>query len=1069
VPALLDVVATPAHVAERLLRALDEGVAALAPNTLAWEPWLCGLAARWLPTVGRASAEVERLTLAAAVRAVLPRYDAAFGERADTVDAFARSLEVLRTHGVSAEVLLAAQQHTAADDAGTRARLGLLAAVLEEHTTRLDALGLVASASLEGRIAEAIEASQTSGQAPQEGATRLRLWHLQSLSPTRVRLLLALARQAGISGGRVEVQVACEPRRERLPLTLDRALRAFEADERSALEMSYGLRDADAAPVDAALAPWLLALAEGGRAHEPTRVLTPGSARRPVSMAEAEGPEEEARWVAAQVAALLDTGIGADDIAIVLRRADAATVARIGRCFDDAGVAWSPPAPGPAWLLDSALARALLGLPRALARGAMREDVLRLLAVLLGNGARGHELGPLWRVAQALRSWGIATLFDSELEARCDYQVARHNASPTTAASVKRLAELLWQQSKDGTVAEHCARLRGWVPRMGGEGRFYEESLAVVSQVAADPGASVILRALGRDEAALAACVALLDALPAMAAAAGRTGAISVGEFGELVLDLARVWRARDAQGGAGAVSVLEAHEAVGRSFAVVMLPGMVDGAFPAHRRDEALWGDAERAAVAKALGFPIERTGAREAETLLLLGALAAATERVYASAHRHDDAGRALAPSPFFGDLQRTSGAVVERLGRDPLARSQRVPPRGVERTLRALSGAARSRQGVAAPVLAALASAESRARIERARETYFARPEVEGDAHHGRIDHDAALVDALALPRWASASRPLDVTLLERVARCGYKAFAHYVLRIEERVDDNTALDDKQRGHLLHELVQVGAESLVATRGEDPDARWQAVEAALEEKFAEFSERLARLDLGLVEADYRAVRRQAEAWLQRRMGDPSWRMLETEIGFGPQSSWPSVVVTMPDGAEPVSLRGRIDGVERVGAVVRAVEFKSGRGDGYRRRLQDGALDTQFQLVVYAAAVERARRAGRLPSDCTTVDGVYVGFRDLAEHTLRDALGGDGRKRLPRYDVDALVADGAVGEGALGDAVRRVVGPLRAGRFEPRPRDCNFCQYRPLCRVESHDVMDDESDPSGTTEASP
>ncbi len=1066
---LLDVVATPAHVSERLLRALDGEVAALAPNTLPWAHFLQLLTTHLLPGRGIAPAQVERLTLAAAVRSVLPRYDAAYGERTDTVDAFARSLELLRAHGVTPDILGLALGHTLPDDAGTRGRLGLLTAVFAEHTERLEALGYIAGAALEAQLAEAVSEAQRQHRVPDWLPTHLRLWHLRVLGPTRVRLITSLARWLGAHGGQVKAHITCEPRRERLPLTLDRALRAFEAEDSAHLDVACGLRDEGAEPVRGPLGPWLIALAEGGRAHEATRVLSGHHGAGPVKMAEAEGPDEEARWVAAQVASLLDGGIGADTIAVVLRHADAPTVARLGRCLDDAGVAWSPPSGAPGWLLESPLARAFLGLPGLLARGANREEVLRALAILLGNGARGHELGPLWRVAQALRAWGIETLFDNELGTRCDYHVARHGASPTTAAAVKALGELLWQQSKDGTVVEHCARLRGWVPRFGGEGRFYEESRAVVSQVAADPGASVILRALGRDEAALAGCEALLEALPGMAAAAGRTGPISAGEFGELVLDLARVWSGAVTPPGAGGVSVLEAADVVGRSFSVVMLPGMVDGAFPAHREDEALWGDAERAAVGKALGFPIERTGSRESETVLLLGALAAATEGVYASAHRHDAAGRPMAPSPFLGDLQRTSGAVVERLGRDPLARSKRIPARGVERTLRALAGAALGPAGMSPSVRSALASAESRAAIERARELFFARPEVEANAHHGRIDHDHELVNALALPRWASASRPLDVTLLERVARCGYKAFAHYVLKIEERVDDTTALDDKQRGHLLHELVQVGAEALVASRGADPAERWQSVEAALEEKFAEFSERLSRLDLGLVEADYRTVRRQAEAWLTRRMHDPSWQMLETEVGFGPQSTWPSVVVTMPDGAEPVSLRGRIDGVERVGAVVRAVEFKSGRGDGYKKRLQDGALDTQFQLVVYAAAVERARRSGKLPADCTSVDGVYVGFRDLAEHTLRDALGSDGRKRLARYDVEALVSEGAAGEGALGEAVRRVVGPLREGRFEPRPRDCNFCQYRPLCRVESHDVTDEETEAPMPGEASP
>jgi ATP-dependent helicase/DNAse subunit B len=44
-------------------------------------------------------------------------------------------------------------------------------------------------------------------------------------------------------------------------------------------------------------------------------------------------------------------------------------------------------------------------------------------------------------------------------------------------------------------------------------------------------------------------------------------------------------------------------------------------------------------------------------------------------------------------------------------------------------------------------------------------------------------------------------------------------------------------------------------------------------------------------------------------------------------------------------------------------------------------------------------------------------------------------------------------------------VVAPLRAGRFEPRPRDCQFCQYRSLCRVEAHDEPHDDEGPTGTS----
>jgi ATP-dependent helicase/DNAse subunit B len=506
-------------------------------------------------------------------------------------------------------------------------------------------------------------------------------------------------------------------------------------------------------------------------------------------------------------------------------------------------------------------------------------------------------------------------------------------------------------------------------------------------------------------------------------------------------------------------VQVLAARDAVGRTFDAVVLPGLQDGGFPAHREDEALWDDAERMATGRALKAPIERSTTREDETLLLLGVLASATRAVALSCARHDAGGRVHTPSPFFGDLQRTAGVTVERVGSDPLARSRRLPPRGPERTLRAI--AARNAEAPAA-LRDAARSVAARTEVERVRHAFFSAPGNAGGPYTGRIDHDPALVERLGLARWAGVERPLDTTTLERAARCGFKAFALEVLHIEERHDVAETLDDKERGHLLHKLLESAQDALKESRGHDVGARWHAVCEALDEAGAEFSLKETQMDAGLLDADLRAVRRQVELWITRRLGDPdAWEMVGSEVAFGPNRAWPAVEVPMADGV-PVVIRGRIDGVERAGAALRVVEFKSGRGDGYRRRLQTGALDTQFQLVVYAAALERARREGAIEGAAGQVDGLYVGFRDLGEHGLREALARP-RRDAPALDVDALIAEGALGGGALGESVARVVEPLRRGHFEPRPRDCDFCQYRALCRVEAYDDDPDAREERG------
>jgi hypothetical protein len=1039
---LLDVVATPAHVTDRLLRAVSPGLSAIAPGTACWDDLLVRLTATLTPDRSVAPPEVERLALAAAVREVLPAYDPAYLERANTLDAFARTLDILRSQGADADTLEAARSATQDIDEGPRARLRCLAEVLRAHDARLAAQGLTAHAAVESHLARAIDVAREAKVSPSHYGLpdHLRLWHLSALPPARVALIVALARWLSAHRGRTEAHVLCEPRRMKLPLTLDRALRAMEAEEGAALELQFGLRDPSAEGPDGGLGAWILRVAEGAQVHE-----SASAAPAPVALSEAKGPDEEARWIAARVRRWIDEGITPRDIAVVFRRTGDETVATLGRCLDDAGVAWQDPRGRP--LLGSPLARAVLSLPRAVARGADREEVLRTLAVLQGNVARPGEPAP-WRVAAALRQMGAESLFDTELTARA--RIARKKgASGAVIAAIEGLARDLWDLAQDGTVTEHAARLTRWLHRAGGDGRFLEESRAVITAAGTDAGAQAILRALARDEAGLGATAELLRDLPALSVAAGRSGRVSVGEFSEMVLDLARVRQLDDPDRDAcDGVQILAAREAAGRCFAAVALPGMQDGGFPARREDEALWDDPERMAVGKAQKAPIERSASREDESLLLLSVLATATRAVAVSAARHDAGGRVHTPSPFFGDLQRTAGVTVERVGSDPLARSRRLPPCGPERTLRAAARA--HTDGVIHDP--ALTSVIARADVELRRQAFFAAPGQTGGPYTGRIDHDPALVARLELARWAGFDRPLDTTTLERAARCGFKAFALEVLKIEERHDTAETLDDKERGHLLHKLLEAAQDALKETRGQDTTARWQALTAALDEAGDEFSLKESQVHAGLLEADLRAIRRQVEQWLTRRLRDPdAWEMVASEIAFGPNRTWPPLVVPMETGA-PVVIRGRIDGIERSGGALRAVEFKSGRGDGYRRRLQEGALDTQFQLVVYAAALEGARRAGAIEGHAGQVDGLYVGFRDLGEHSLREALSRP-RAGRPLWDLDALVAEGALGGGALGESVKAVVAPLRSGHFEPRPRDCDFCQYRSLCRVEAFD----------------
>jgi hypothetical protein len=417
-----------------------------------------------------------------------------------------------------------------------------------------------------------------------------------------------------------------------------------------------------------------------------------------------------------------------------------------------------------------------------------------------------------------------------------------------------------------------------------------------------------------------------------------------------------------------------------------------------------------------------------------------------------RHDGSGRARPPSPFMVDARRVLDRAPAWVSHDPLALGTHLPPRGSERLARSL--AARNTDealtGVAPSLAGRVRSARARAEIERERADFFAGLRAEPGRFSGRIDHDPRALAAVGLAAYATTDSPLDVTSLERTARCGFKAFAQQVLKLQPEDLPSLALDPKERGHLLHALLEAGQLALKTASGRPRAVRWELAQRALDEAAERFARSLPHADPDLLRADTVAIRRKIDGFLEGRIdADARWTVVATEVGFGPKHPWPALEVAV-DGQQPIVLRGRIDGIEQLDGSVRAVEFKSGRGDGFRRRLRDGFLDTQFQLVVYAAALYRAVREGRVEATGVDVDGLYVGFRDQSEHGLREVLEATGRKGGPAIDVEQLVREGSRGDGMLGDAVRRAVLPVRQGVFGPRPRDCEFCNAHSLCRVE-------------------
>lgn len=1038
------VVGTDEHRRARLLQsALSEG-AAIAPATYSFDALVRALHRSLAPHVALAHPMIERAAAAVAARKVRG------GDGYARASSLVSALDVLRRNAVDGDALERSLAEVAPAEEGARKRLQALAEAARTVDERLESEGLVARASIEALLARAIDAMEpdealAAPVGPGPCALRVEVVG-HSFDQSRARLLLALSRALHKRGGTMQLRILVEPSRERWSVTLDRALKVIEDDEHSVIELELAMRSEQDAPCHPGLTAFAQAIAAGGRASD-----------APVHFAEAHGPDEGARWAVAMIERWIASGIDADEIAVIVRTGASDEVEPVLRALDEAGIRSRLDRECARGIERRGAATSIVSLARALAEGGDVERVTFALAALAGPHAiLGRSPTVLAHAARAVRA---KTVYDPKLEV-----LGRH-VSASTAQAAGALRDLVAPLGTEGTVEQHCARWTRFLRELRA-GQRHTEAARSLGSIAADndPTAKAMLRATAREERAIDSIERAIEQLPLRARRGGVAGTLDATSFCALLedaIDAAREALEGAPDAGASGVRVACAELVAGLSFRAAVVVGVEDGRFPAHSEDDALLGEVEKRAVQKSAGVLIARRGAKEDETQLFLAACSVATEQLALVGARHDSGGRALAPSPFMVDVRRVLDRAPLWLTHDPLARSKHVGARGAERLTRAWAGwpsrealarAAEGGESGSRALLDRVRSAVHRAEIERERTEFFAGQRAEPGRFSGRIDHDERALAALDLARYATTSWPLDVTSLERTARCAFKAFAQQVLKLEPEDLPSLALDAKERGHLLHELLEAGQKALHGTQGRPRPVRWERVQSALDQAGERFATTMPHADPDLLRADTVAIRRRIEGFLEGRMdADTRWSVVATEIAFGPEREWPALEVEV-DGDVPIVLRGRIDGVERMDESVRAVEFKSGRGDGFRKRLREGALDTQFQLVVYASALYRAVREGRVDATGVDVDGVYVGFRDQSEHGLRESLSKPtrGSAEAPVPDVDALVREGSQGKGALGEAIRRAVLPVRQGVFAPRPRDCDFCNAQSLCRIE-------------------
>jgi hypothetical protein len=483
-------------------------------------------------------------------------------------------------------------------------------------------------------------------------------------------------------------------------------------------------------------------------------------------------------------------------------------------------------------------------------------------------------------------------------------------------------------------------------------------------------------------------------------------------------------------------------HQARGRSFRVVFVPGLAERVVPQRPREDPLLLDEYRRQIGSELVGQDERG---RAERLLLKIAIGAAAERLYLSYPRLDvSEARARVPSFYALDVMRAiTGEVPDHrvlaaeaadeaganLGWPAPADADRAID-DLEHDLASLKPLLDSREPASvkghAHYLLGLNDALRRSVISR-----WARGRTAWSDSDGLIRISPSIAGPLHKHRLGA--RAYSLSALQRFSACPYQFLLATIYRLQpwEEPEPLVRMDPLTRGSLFHKVqaelyrtLEAGGRLPITPETVQSAAR--TLDEVLDRVAADYAERLVPAIERVWHDEIDDLRRDLGIWVRKLADVSPWRPQYFEFSFGlndegrdPRSLKDPVLV---DGR--FRLHGSVDLIEHRADldVLRVTDHKTGRNRSNPDLIVGGGA--VLQPVLYSAAIEQGlgRRvvAGRL-FYCTTAGGFVDHEIPINDYTL-----GQGLQVLS-------IVDRAVETGFLAAA--------------PAERACTWCDFRPVC----------------------
>ena len=486
-------------------------------------------------------------------------------------------------------------------------------------------------------------------------------------------------------------------------------------------------------------------------------------------------------------------------------------------------------------------------------------------------------------------------------------------------------------------------------------------------------------------------------------------------------------------------VQVLDAMTARGRTVRALFLIGMNEKLFPRYVREDPFLRDRQRVVLESTLGYKIDEKLAGHEEELLLFELLSrAATNRLYLSYQRADEAGRVMAPSSFISMAVRDPRFIAQQEERVPRRLTQRISEQPSIQDLlptEELAIGCLLQGHDALPVLDAVG--RDLPLVEQGLATLKT---IERESPElGPFD---GMVGAQAPVSSSAKERSFSPTSLERYATCPFQYFADKVLKLEPvRRIQEAHLPPLTLGTLVHESLRVSYERLLSLQWPDvllPDAK---VQSTVHESVAEtFASHAATQGTGHALLWILACEQVTELVTAAVSSDQK-EYLAT--GFRPVAFEAAAqgIVSLESDTAPVSLKihGTLDRVDYRAEppALRIVDYKFKQGSEISAVDRNLALSAvrglRLQPPLYASM--------RLPSLPPATD-VQLLF-----------LAPEWKQQISRSTFDA-----GLWTGPTGDMIRQALATLIQGianrEFFILPDGyCDYCEFSGACR--RHDAM--------------